>query len=328
MSGSVRPTDAPRSASSAAASALSGVPTLTVAAVARRLGVAPATLRTWDRRYQLGPSAHSAGSHRRYTGDDVARLMVMRSLTLDGVAPSEAARVALTAGANEEIEVVTGVRSPRLVSVDGNFGHGRPTPTGVVDALLAFDEATCRHLLEIPDRGDVLSWWTDLVEPARDALAERTVLARPGEDHDVLLQSAVLAALRARTKGLQMAHVAGRRVVLLLAGPGEPRPLSVHVLAAALADHSIDARVVAGPIVAHRLLELATMTDPAAVVLRSESSSAHLGVANELHEALPSLPLFLSVMDEAAAVALPWGPTVHRSRSLTGVLHEVLAVCR
>ena len=43
----------------------SGGPGLTVAAVARRLGVAPATLRTWDRRYGLGPSEHSAGSQRR-----------------------------------------------------------------------------------------------------------------------------------------------------------------------------------------------------------------------------------------------------------------------
>ncbi len=53
-------------------------PTLTVAAVARRLGVAPSTLRTWDRRYGLGPSAHTAGAHRRYSPADVARLMVMR----------------------------------------------------------------------------------------------------------------------------------------------------------------------------------------------------------------------------------------------------------
>ncbi len=30
---------------------------LSVAAVARRIGIAPATLRTWDRRYGLGPSA-------------------------------------------------------------------------------------------------------------------------------------------------------------------------------------------------------------------------------------------------------------------------------
>ena len=67
-------------------------PMLTVAAVARRLGVAPSTLRTWDRRYGLGPSAHTAGSHRRYSATDLARLVVMRRLTLEGVPPAEAAR--------------------------------------------------------------------------------------------------------------------------------------------------------------------------------------------------------------------------------------------
>jgi len=70
--------------------------TLTVAAVARRLGVAPATLRTWDRRYGLGPSEHTAGAHRRYSATDLARLVVMRRLTLEGVAPAEAAAIAST----------------------------------------------------------------------------------------------------------------------------------------------------------------------------------------------------------------------------------------
>ena len=69
-------------------------PMLTVAAVARRLGVAPSTLRTWDRRYGLGPSAHTAGSHRRYSAQDLARLVVMRRLTGEGVPPAEAAQIA------------------------------------------------------------------------------------------------------------------------------------------------------------------------------------------------------------------------------------------
>jgi hypothetical protein len=40
-------------------------PALSVGAVARRLGVAPATLRTWARRYGVGPSGHTTG----LTGD-------------------------------------------------------------------------------------------------------------------------------------------------------------------------------------------------------------------------------------------------------------------
>ena len=72
-------------------------PMLTVAAVARRLGVAPSTLRTWDRRYDLGPSAHTAGLPPPVRAQDLARLVVMRRLTLEGVPPAEAARIALAA---------------------------------------------------------------------------------------------------------------------------------------------------------------------------------------------------------------------------------------
>ncbi|MGC0142846.1 MerR family transcriptional regulator [Pseudactinotalea sp. Z1732] len=68
---------------------------LTVAGVAARLGVAAPTLRTWARRYGLGPSGHVAGSHRRYEASDLARLETMRRLTLEGVAPADAAEIAL-----------------------------------------------------------------------------------------------------------------------------------------------------------------------------------------------------------------------------------------
>jgi len=64
---------------------------LTAGAVARRLGVAVTTLRTWHQRYGLGPSHHVPGQHRRYTAEDMHRLQVMRRLTAQGVAPAEAA---------------------------------------------------------------------------------------------------------------------------------------------------------------------------------------------------------------------------------------------
>src|SRR5262245_61301382 len=69
---------------------------LSAGEVARRLGVAVTTVRTWDRRYGLGPARREPGRHRRYGPGDLARLELMRRLIGDGVAPAEAARVART----------------------------------------------------------------------------------------------------------------------------------------------------------------------------------------------------------------------------------------
>ncbi|SDS86458.1 MerR family transcriptional regulator [Actinoplanes derwentensis] len=67
---------------------------LSAGILARRLGVAPTTLRTWHQRYGLGPSGHESGRHRRYTSHDVAALTVMAQLTTRGVPAAEAARQA------------------------------------------------------------------------------------------------------------------------------------------------------------------------------------------------------------------------------------------
>jgi MerR family transcriptional regulator, light-induced transcriptional regulator len=68
-----------------------------VGTVARRLGVAPSTLRTWNRRYGIGARELSPGKHRRYTAEDITRLEYMQKLILRGVAPADAARAAMTA---------------------------------------------------------------------------------------------------------------------------------------------------------------------------------------------------------------------------------------
>ena len=82
--------------------------TLEVAAVARRLGVATGTLRTWDRRYGLGPSGHQAGTRRRYTAADLARLTLMHRLMLQGVGAAEAARAAT----ETEVDQLPGADQP------------------------------------------------------------------------------------------------------------------------------------------------------------------------------------------------------------------------
>ena len=102
---------------------------LAVAAVARRLGIAPATLRTWDRRYGLGPSLHTAGSHRRYSEADIARLDRMRRLMVAGVTPADAARQVLAEAAEPSPQGRSGNRGtggPQEAAQDGPLGarHG------------------------------------------------------------------------------------------------------------------------------------------------------------------------------------------------------------
>ncbi|MCX5000194.1 MerR family transcriptional regulator [Streptomyces longwoodensis] len=67
---------------------------LTTGAVARRLGVSPTTLRSWDRRYGLGPAVRAEGRHRRWSPADIAMVEEMCRLTSAGAPPAEAARVA------------------------------------------------------------------------------------------------------------------------------------------------------------------------------------------------------------------------------------------
>lgn len=278
-------------------------PLLAVAAVARRLGVAPATLRTWDRRYGLGPSEHTAGAHRRYTGTDVERLMVMRRLTLAGVAPADAARVALDTDPS---------------AADQFFGVSR-TPAAVVEAALAADLPRLDSLLRIADDQDVITWWTDLVVPARDQLARRTVLDRPGQEADLVVQMGVCAAVRDRMASVA-AHPAG--VVLLLAPPGEVRPLVLHAVAAAVG--GVDARMVSGPMSARHLVELVMMTRARAVVTVADRRDADMSLVEALATERPDLSQFVLVPTEDFG-RVPTGPEIQRARSVAGLVHELRA---
>ena len=303
-----------------------GAPALTVAAVAARLGVAPATLRTWDRRYGLGPSARLAGSHRRYGDVDVARLVVMRRLTLDGVAPAEAARIARDTPAEDLGDVDAALA--RVVSIGlepSDEHHGPVTATAVVDAALALDASRCRRILAAGLTDGAERWWSDLVAPARTALAARTVLARPGEDANALLEGAALGVLRRRTEPAPEIDAPARLVLLTSPGDGTSA-LVLHALASALVEREVGARVLTGPVSTRHLVELCLMARPAAVVVVSDRDQADLSIVTGLHEGIGDLNIFVGTVDEAAASNLPPHRGVHRSRTFTGLVHEVTAV--
>jgi DNA-binding transcriptional MerR regulator len=67
------------------------IPALRIGAVARRTGVAVATLRAWESRYGVLQPCRSDGGHRLYSEDDVHRVLAVLRLTAQGWSVSAAA---------------------------------------------------------------------------------------------------------------------------------------------------------------------------------------------------------------------------------------------
>jgi len=265
-------------------------PGLTVAAVARRLGVAPATLRTWDRRYGLGPSVHEAGTRRRYAADDLARLEAMRGLVLRGVAPAEAAAAALrgggtgsggpgTDGAGTQVGVDPSSPPSGVAVVAASHG-GRvlalpgagPDMRGLARAVMSLDEASARAQLvdELRARG-VISTWEMLLRPLLRALGERWATTGEGVETEHLLAITTVNALREAAAG--RGPVGVTRPVLLASAENEQHSLPLHVLEAALAERGVAARTLGAALPSSALQAAVARIGPAAVLVWSQFAS-------------------------------------------------------
>ncbi|NUS44925.1 MAG: MerR family transcriptional regulator, partial [Mycobacteriaceae bacterium] len=122
-----------------------------VGAVARRLGIPTATLRSWNQRYRIGPPRRRAGEHRLYTEADVAQLQRMLALIRAGASPAGAAAAA------RGPEVAFGDRGALLAAA---FALDAAAATGIVET----------HLRE----HGVAATWDGLCRPAfADIIADQ-----------------------------------------------------------------------------------------------------------------------------------------------------------
>lgn len=277
-------------------------PRLTVAAVARRMGIAPATLRTWDRRYGLGPSAHAAGRHRRYSPDDVARLEQMQRALLRGASPAEAARYVRSAsglsqrdsdavvdhgpsasGRTEEPRLLSGVlegpdEATGEIETKSNVG-GRglkltgagPRTRGLGRAVLALDSWSIQSLLrEAIDSDGVVSTWRDVLQPVLRALTERRQRSGSGIEAQQLLVDCASTAMRAVIASAPTPT--NPRPVILAAVPGEEQGSDLVALAAGLAANGVGHRLFGGTLPKEGLDAAVRRAAPAAVVLWASQS--------------------------------------------------------
>ncbi|WP_037571415.1 MerR family transcriptional regulator [Phaeacidiphilus oryzae] len=293
-------------------------PGVTTGALARRVGVSPTTLRSWDRRYGLGPQLREGGRHRRWSAQDVARVEAMCRLTAEGIPPAEAARAALAsaspASASPAAASPAASASPSPVASAASTGDGArrtapagppadrgapadraapagaPSPAearrearGLSRAAVRLDGPAIQRTLDaLVERYGVVPAWEQVMVPTLHAVGRRWA---ESEDRCVeiehLLSWHVGSSLRRAPRLREEA--AGRPPVVAGCVPGELHSLALEALVAALGERAVPVRMLGAAVPAGALEAAVRRTGPCAVVLWSQTrSSANLPLASGL----------------------------------------------
>ncbi|MEV6678796.1 MerR family transcriptional regulator [Streptomyces erythrochromogenes] len=281
---------------------------LTTGAVARRLGVAPTTLRTWDRRYGIGPAAREDGRHRRWTPGDIAVLQEMCRLTSSGIPPAEAARAALSgpapapaappppgtrpAPADAAAPPVGPEPLPRPARRPGS-GNGLPLGAvrqecrGLGRAAVRLDARAVDDLLgSVIAQYGLVTAWEEVMAPTLHAVGRKWETS--GDRYvevEHLLSWHVSSALRRAAAPPDPGARTGVAPVLLACVPGEQHTLALEALAAGLAGLGLPTLMFGAAVPPDALDQAVRRTGPAAVVLWSQArSTANPPLARHLAE--------------------------------------------
>jgi len=184
---------------------------LNIAALARRTGVPPDTLRKWEQRYRILLPDRTAGGQRRYSERDVARVEWLRERLEQGYRIGEAARLLGTIGVEPARSAGDHVRS--LIDA-----MGEPTELGIrLDqsfALLGVDQTLA-----------------EVIQPLLRTIGERWERGELNVADEHLVSEAVRSRL-----GHLLADAGGgvHGVAVLACAPGEHHELGLMMVAIAL----------------------------------------------------------------------------------------------
>jgi DNA-binding transcriptional MerR regulator len=220
-------------------------PGLRIGEVARRAGVTTATLRAWEARYGLLPSARTAGGQRLYREADVGRVQAVRRLvnrgwSVAGAVSQVLGQPGMPGEADSEPPGDASVREGGAATASGVLLPGsarRP----VLDALAGIDAyavlaayETARDLLRATDAGQVRGILAGLVqrlggEVGEAALQDDTVMPVDlafGEGPPLLPRAPSPSVARMRLEAVLPLIVEDARIVVhrlqLSTPPGTP----------------------------------------------------------------------------------------------------------
>lgn len=309
---------------------------LSVGAAAAMLGVAPETLRSYGRRYGLIPSTRTAGGHRRYSSEDVARLLKMQDLITEGLTPARAAEAVLT-GATDDI-----VASSLRVRHGGGHrrGPGRPRASGPGGRVLAVrgagpevrglaravsrldGDAVASTLTELLLEHGVTHVWDTVLVPLLVAAGQRWEDTGRGIDLEHVLTQATLEALR-RHRSLQPPPATGPPV-LLASFPDDLHDLPLHVVAACLAERRVPHRLLGARVPLETLVAARRRTGAAAVFIWRQLPNRGAPIIS-MPRSRPAVHLIVGGPGwEGAELA----PGMRRVRNLTEAVQAIIDACR
>ncbi len=304
-----------------------GVPSvLTASAVARQLGVAVDTLRTWDRRYGIGPSGRPTGKSRRYTPDDVDRLHRMRALVADGMSAADAATTVIAPDRLEAGRAASSKAAPgrlgggRTLAIPG----GAPEHRGLARAATALDADTVERLLsESMDLYGAVITWDELLRPVLVAAGRRWETNGDAVEVEHLLSQTAGDVFRqaARRQSLRT-----RVPVLAASVEDDTHTLPLYALAAALREVGVAVHVLGASTPSRALQAAARRLGPSGIFVWSQlpgravspNDLAGLVRSRPLRrvvvggpgwdpDALPQRVQLAESLDQAVALLTPWG---------------------
>lgn len=314
---------------------------LSIGAVAARLGVATATVRSWGRRYGLLPSGRSTGGHRRFTETDVADLVRMQMLVADGSTPAAAAaavsadRSRADDSPDADAPILPGTTAPtarrradtrtpggpggRVLAVPGasRRAQGLARAAGRLDA-----EAVTRILCELLEAGGAVSTWDEVLRPVLVAAGDRWLRTGEGIDIEHVLSECTMDAFRTH-RARQPRPVAGRPI-LLACSAGDLHVLPLHVLAAALAERRVPILLLGAQMPSPALVSAIRRTRAAGVFLwRQQTADGPMEV--DVAEVLRMRPAPLLVVGGPGWEIDSLAPGVRLSRDLAETVTTLTA---
>jgi len=278
---------------------------MTVAAVARRLGIAPGTLRTWDRRYGLGPSDHFVGEHRKYSKSDLARLVYMHKLVVSGVAPADAAHLAVTHSGE-----ITEKELAEVVEVDSDLVATLFRAAQTLDRKQIEDQIRS----QISRHGVGLTW-INLLVPLLCTIGDEWEQTGSGIASEHMVTDVIKKVLAERI----VVESPRNEVPVLLACVGEElHSLAITALAAALAEESIQVQFLGARTPVEAVSEVVRRSAPPAIFLWAQLPE------NADSEILQQLP----VVRPTPRIILGGPGWAAKSVSGAVITHDLASACR